>query len=245
LNIYLGDAIGVLGMLPDRSVDAVVCDPPYGVTRNSWDAVIPFAPMWEQLHRIVKPGGAMVFTASQPFSSALVMSNPGEFRHEWVWRKNKATGHLNAKRSPMKAHELILVFCGRAPRYAPQMTGGHKPVAAYYTAHNGENYGDGKQMAGGGSTLRYPKTVIDFPVINNDDPKKVHPTQKPVALLEYLLLTYTREGDTILDFAMGSGTTGVACVNTGRKFIGVESGTEEFEMACLRLLPGVQKETPA
>lgn len=221
-----------------HSVDAVVCDPPYGTTRNAWDAVIPFAPMWEQLHRIVRPGGAMVFTASQPFSSALVMSNPREFRHEWVWHKDRPSGHLNANRAPLKAHELVLVFCASAPFYAPQKTTGHKPSGKFYTRHGGNNYGKeagAPVRAGGGSTERYPRTVQHFQTVNNYGAGKLHPTQKPVALMEYLLRTYTRAGDVVLDFAMGSGTTGEACRNTGRQFIGVESGAAEFSQACARL----------
>lgn len=234
-KLHQGDCIEVMRGLPDAIVDAVICDPPYGTTRNAWDAVIPLEPMWQELRRIVKPGGAMIFTASQPFSSALVMSNPSDFRHEWVWRKNKSTGHLNANRAPMKLHELVLVFCDRAPKYAPQMTYGHPPVNAFYTRHNGRNYGNGAMSAGGGSTQRYPTSIQDFSVVNNDDPNKRHPTQKPIELMEYMVRTYTNTSDTVLDFAMGSGSTGVACMRSGRGFIGIEIDEEQFAYAQIRI----------
>lgn len=229
------DALVAMASLDADSVDAVVCDPPYGTTRNPWDAVIPFEPMWEQLRRVVKPGGAIVLTASQPFASALLMSNPRWFRHDWVWRKNKSTGHLNAKRGPMRQHESVLVFCERAPIYRPQLTEGHPPVNAFYTRRNGDNYGAGFEASGGGATTRYPRSVIDFAVVNNDDPIRVHATQKPVDLMAYLLRTYTNEGDVVLDFAMGSGTTGEACATTGRGFIGIDSDPLIFKVAESRL----------
>jgi site-specific DNA-methyltransferase (adenine-specific) len=191
--------------------------------------------MWSELKRIIKPRGAIVFTASQPFTSALVMSNPSWFRHEWIWHKNKASGYLNAKKAPMKAHENIVVFSEKAPFYNPQMTTGHNPVSAFYTRHNGQNYGEGDSKVGGGSTVRYPRSVQDFPVVNNDDLAKVHPTQKPVALFEYLINTYTRENETVLDFCMGSGTTGEACKKTNRNFIGIEKDFEMFTIAEKRI----------
>lgn len=235
LRLHAGDCLELFDQIEDGSVDAVICDPPYGTTRNAWDSVIPLDAMWAALRRIVKPRGPIVFTASQPFVSALVMSNPDWFRHEWIWHKNKASGHLNAKRAPMKAHESVLVFASGAPTYFPQMTGGHKPMNAYYTSHNGSNYGDGERMTGGGSTLRYPRSVLEFPVVNNDDPSKVHPTQKPLELMEYVVRTYTEAGEIVLDFAMGSGTTGVACRRLDRGFIGFESDPIHFANAEMRI----------
>lgn len=234
-RLWLGDCLDLLREIPAGSVDLAACDPPYGTTRNAWDAVIPLDAMWKELRRIMKPNGAIVLTASQPFASALVMSNPAWFRHEWIWQKNKATGHLNAKRAPMKAHESVLVFSSKAPAYYPQMTTGHAPVNAFYTRDNGSNYGAGNHTAGGGATTRYPRSVQDFAVVNNDDPAKVHPTQKPVAIMEYLVQTYSLPGDTVLDFAMGSGTTGVACMTTGRKFIGMEKDAAYFQAASERI----------
>ena len=234
-NLLNGDCLKLLPQIESGSVDVVICDPPYGTTRNAWDSVIDLERMWGQLERIVSPRGAMVFTAAQPFSSALVMSRPAWFRHEWVWHKNKASGHLNARRMPMRAHELVLVFGRESPEFYPQMTDGHKPMNTFYGNHNGRNYGEGKSMSGGGSTQRYPRSVQDFSVINNDDPEKVHPTQKPLRLIEYLVRTYSRHGQTVLDFAMGSGTTGVACVKLGRGFIGMESDSSTFEIAQRRI----------
>jgi len=235
LTLHCGRAEDLFKLVPDHSVHAVICDPPYGVTRNKWDAIIPLDLMWQELDRILTPNGAAIFTASQPFTSQLVVSNLSGFRHEWIWRKNKASGHLNAKRAPMKAHESILVFAANGLTYTPQMELGHAPMNAYYTSHSGQNYGGAKVMAGGGSTQRYPKSVLDFAVVNNSDPEKFHPTQKPVSMLEYLVRTYTLEGHTVLDFAMGSGSTGEACLNTGREFIGFELEEDMFQLAKQRL----------
>lgn len=222
-KLRCSDALTAMAALPESCISAVVCDPPYGTTRNAWDAVIPLPEMWAALARVVRPGGAIVLLSAQPFTSALVMSNLQQYRHEWVWHKNKATGHLNARRAPMRAHENVLVFCDVAPVYNPQCTVGHAPMNAHYTGHNGSNYGSGRQVTGGGSTARYPRSVQEFPIVNNDDPAKVHPTQKPVALMEYLVRTYTNPEDIVLDFAMGSGTTGEACLRSGRQFVGIDS----------------------
>lgn len=210
----------MMATLPNQSIDLIACDPPYGQTQNSWDSVIPFEEMWKQVWRVCR--GPAVFTAIQPFSSALVMSQVRYFRHEWVWKKNKATGHLNAKKAPMRAHELVLVFSKDTPAYFPQMTTGHAPgnfaIRRTYTP----NYGAQRPTEYGGSTERYPISVQEFPIVNNDSPEKVHPTQKPVELFEYLIRTYSREGDTVLDFCCGSGTTGIACRRTSRSFIGID-----------------------
>lgn len=234
-EVHHGDCLQVMAGMADQSVDLVLCDPPYETTQNAWDTVIPFEPMWAHLWRICR--GPVVLTAIQPFSSALVMSQPQFFRHEWVWEKNKATGHLNAKKAPMRAHELALVFSRKPLLYRPQMTDGHKPgnyaVRRTYTP----NYGSQRPTEYGGSTQRYPRSVQKFPIINNDDPQKMHPTQKPEAWMEYLIRTYSDEGATVLDFAMGSGTTGAACRSTGRRFIGIEKDARYFEFARGRLAP--------
>ena len=234
-RLMLGDCIERMAEIEPGSVDLVLTDPPYGTTACKWDAVIPFQPMWTAVRRVLKPNGAAVFTASQPFTSALVMSNPGEFKHEWVWEKNKATGHLNANRRPMRAHEDVLVFSSAQPLYRPQITDGHRPMNCYTQSGNGDCYGATNRPSGGGSTKRYPRSVQSFAVVNNDSPEKHHPTQKPVALMEYLIRTYTNEGETVLDFTMGSGTTGVACANTGRKFIGIERDPDYFKIAEQRI----------
>jgi site-specific DNA-methyltransferase (adenine-specific) len=170
------------------------------------------------------------------------MSNPAWFRHEWIWHKNKATGHLNAKRAPMKAHESVLVFASKTAAFNTQMTTGHKATSAYYNSHNGSNYGDGKRMCGGGSTLRYPRSVQDFPIINNDDSNKIHPTQKPVALFEYLIKTYTNEGEIVLDNTAGSGTTAIACINTNRRWVCIEKD-ETYASKAVERIKNYQIET--
>lgn len=233
MRLFHGDCLTVLPTLPDGIDDAVCADPPYQVTWNPWDAVIPFDDMWRELWRVCR--GPVVLTAKQPFSSALVMSQVQHFKHEWIWEKNKATGHLNAKKMPMQAHEVALVFGRGVVPYYPQMTEGHRPMNAYTQTSNGQNYGGTKRPSGGGSTMRYPRSVQRFDVVNNDDPSKIHPTQKPVALFEYLIETYTKPGATVLDFCMGSGTTGVAAKATGRKFIGIEKDDGYFAAARERL----------
>jgi len=240
IKLLKGDCLELMKTLPDGSVDMVLTDPPYGTTACKWDSIIPFEPMWEQLKRVTKKNGAIVMTASQPFTSALVMSNPKMFKYDWVWRKNKVTGFLNAKKMPMRNKEDILVFYYSQPTYNPQKTTGHSPVNNY-TKHtsDGDTLGSTKVgISGGGSTERYPVCVQEFSVVNQDGSSqegKYHPTQKPVALMEYLIKTYTNEGDTILDFTMGSGTTGVACKNLNRSFIGIELDEEYFKIAQERI----------
>jgi site-specific DNA-methyltransferase (adenine-specific) len=232
-QLFHGDCLAVMATLPAGSVDLVLVDVPYGQTQNKWDRVVPFDPMWREIWRVCT--GAAVFTAKQPFSSELVLSQRQHFKHEWVWEKNKATGHLNAKKAPMQAHEVALVFSRGACPYWPQMTDGHKPMHAYVQTSNGENYGNTKRPSGGGSTRRYPRSVQRFDVVNNDSPEKVHPTQKPVDMLAYYIETYSQRGATVLDFCMGSGSTGVACRQTGRNFIGIEADPEYFEVARARI----------
>lgn len=232
-SLYLGDCLQIMPSLPAGSVDVTICDLPYGTTQSPWDTILPFEPLWSELDRLCK--GAVVLFASQPFTSALVMSNPRAYRHEWIWEKNKASGHLNAKRRPMLAHESVVVF-GNASAYQPQMTEGHKPGnAATRKDADQRVYGAFKSTTYGGSTLRYPRSVQRFDIVNNDDPDKVHPNQKPTAWLEYLIRTYSREGDTVLDMTMGSGSTGVACARTGRRFIGIERDAEYYAAAERRI----------
>jgi DNA modification methylase len=232
-EVHYGDCLSVMAELPTDSFNMILCDLPYGTTRAKWDAVIPFEPMWEAFNRLCK--GPIVLFAAQPFTSALVMSNPSGFRHEWIWEKNKATGHLNAKRRPMLAHESVLVF-GNATPYQPQMTEGHKPGnAAKHKDRSERLWGSFKSTAYGGSTMRYPRSVQRFDIVNNDDPDRSHQNQKPVPLLRYLLRTYSAEGGKVLDATMGSGSTGVACLDEGRHFCGIESDVDYFETAYVRL----------
>lgn len=235
-EIILGNCIEVMKDIPDDSVDMVMCDLPYGVTaRNKWDIIIPFDELWEQYKRVTKKNAAIVLTAVQPFAAQLVMSNPDMFRYELIWHKNKKTGFLNAKKMPLRAHENIMVFYRKPPTYNPQKTTGHKPVNSY-TKHtsDGMNYGETKRgIKGGGQTDRYPTSVVYAPVVNNDSNEKFHPTQKPVDLFEWLILTYTNENMVVLDNCIGSGTTAIACLNSNRKYIGIEKD-EFYYKECLK-----------
>ena len=230
-NIWLmqGDCLERMKEIPDDSVDLVLTDPPYGTVACSWDSIVPLEPMWEQLKRVIKPNVAVVLMANEPFTSLLVCSNIEEFKYGWDWKKNKATGFLNAKIQPLRCIEDICVFYKKQPTYDPQKTTGHKPVNSF-TKHTSDGDTMGKTkvgISGGGQTDRYPTNIIDFiPVMNNDKSHgdKIHSTQKPVELMEYLIKTYTNEGHTVLDFTMGSGSTIKAANNLGRNSIGIEMG---------------------
>ena len=230
-DLMQGDCLERMKEIPDGSVDMVLTDPPYGTTACKWDTVIDLDSMWAQLKRIVKPDGAIVMTAAQPFTSALVMSNPRWFRYCWVWEKTKPVGHLHAKNRPMSKHEDICVFSKKSPSYNPQGVVAITPKKTKRT-----NKGKIYKEAASKETVRkfrgYPNTVLKFQSQNG----KHHPTQKPVALMEYMIKTYTNEGDTVLDFTMGSGSTGVACANLGRSFIGIELDADYFDIAEKRIL---------
>jgi hypothetical protein len=236
VELIEGDCLEEMATLPSGSVDLILTDLPYGTTQNAWDAVIPFRAMWSEFWRLC-PEGAVVLTAMQPFSSALVMSEPSCFKHEWVWEKNKASGHLNAKRAPMRAHELVLVFSQEPCPYYPQMTEGHKPGNYAMRRTYTSNYGSQRPTEYGGSTLRYPRSVQQFAVVNNDSPERAHPTQKPVELFEYLIATYSAPGAVVLDCCAGSGTTGIAARNTGRNAILIERNPSYYAVAERRLWP--------
>lgn len=223
--IQHADCLKGLTRLDAASVDFVFADLPYGRTQNNWDKIVPIDRLWTQLRRVCKPDAALVFTAIQPFTSLLVVSNLKWFRYEMIWRKNKPRGFLNVKKQPLRVHENVVVFYDQQPRYEPQMTTGHKPVNSY-TKHtsDGTNYGRTKQgVTGGGSTVRYPVTVLDIPVVNNDDPERIHPTQKPKDLPAWFIQSYTRPGDLVLDPTAGSGSTGIAAVSLSRRFIGFDT----------------------
>ncbi|GLI82534.1 methyltransferase [Rossellomorea marisflavi] len=233
-SIYNEECLSGMAKIQNKSIDMILCDLPYGVTnQNKWDQIIPFDKLWEQYNRIIKDNGAIVLTAVKPFSAMLIMSNPKMYRYDIIWKKNKSTGFLNAKKMPLRSHEEILVFYKKLPTYNPQKTEGHKPANTYTkNTSDGSNYGRTKTgISGGGQTDRYPTSIIDIKVMNNDDPDKWHPTQKPVELFEWLIKTYTDEGDLVLDNCMGSGTTALACINTGRNFIGFELDTEYHNRA--------------
>jgi len=226
--------------IPDGSIDMVLTDPPYGTTACKWDSIIPLEPMWEQLKRVIKPNGAIVLTASQPFTSALVMSNPKMFKHEWIWIKNRGSNFANTVREPMKEHESVLVFSRGKWVYNRQMqprTGAGLDRTKYNCAF--ESGSDNYQQFEGRSEntlseLRVPSTWQKFNTATGKE-KVLHPTQKPVALMEYLIKTYTNEGEVVLDFTMGSGTTGVACKNLNRNFIGIELDPDYFNIAEARI----------
>lgn len=238
MTLLLGDCMELLPAIPDRSVDLIVADPPYGTTACKWDSPLPLQDLWPLLWRCLRPDGAVVLTAAQPFTSKLVASALPEFHQALVWRKNKASGHLNAKKRHMVAHEDIIVFARRQPRYTPQMWTSRPSNGARQTKPT-PVYGAQKQTEyPSGRTSRYPRTVLDFPVVNNDGSNggRFHPTQKPVELLAYLIQTYSAVGDTVLDFTMGSGSTGVACLATARDFIGIEKDPDFFAIARDRIV---------
>ena len=225
-----GNCLDVMPWIPDGSVDMVLCDLPYGTTRNKWDSVIPLDKLWGEYKRIVKPDGAIVLFAQTPFDKVLGASNLDMLRYEWIWQKDNGTGFLNAKKMPLKIHENIIVFYQTPPAYNPQMRTGFK----HYTQKSGRgsgNYGVQVSVITENTGDRYPIDVLNF----QRDKSKVHPTKKPVALLEYLIKTYTNEGETVLDNTMGSGSTGVACANTARNFIGIELDPDYFTIAKKRI----------
>lgn len=228
IDLRQGNCLELMRSLPDQSVDLVLCDLPYGTTQNKWDSVIPFDQLWVAYRRVCR--GAVVLTAQAPFDKALGASNLRELKYEWIWEKEMGTGHLNAKKQPMKSHENVLVFYREQPTYNPQFTTG-KPYTTVRKALQSDNYGAQTGCTTVSDGRRYPLTVLKIP----RDPERVHPTQKPVALMEYLIRTYTNAGDTVLDNCMGSGTTGVACVNTNRNFIGMELNAEYFSLATQRI----------
>ena len=233
-KIIKGDCLEVMEDIPDKSIDMILCDLPYGTTACKWDVIIPFEPLWKQYKRIIKDNGAIVLTASQPFTSALVMSNIKWFKYEWIWEKTQATGMLNANKQPLKSHENILVFYQKQPTYNPQKTQGHKPMNSgtkkSVILNKSNVYGKVKaDLSFGGNTDRYPRTNLIFK--SDKQTNYLHPTQKPVALFEYLIETYTNEGDLVLDNCAGSGTTGVACKNLNRNFILIEKESEYCKIA--------------
>lgn len=227
-RIYQRDCIEGMRLLPDKSIDMILCDLPYGTTACKWDSVIPFEPLWEQYERVIKGNGAIVLTASQPFTTALANSNLRLFRYAWVWEKEQGVNFLMAKKQPLKVHEDILVFYKKQPTYNPQMTKGKPYISG--KGDSGDVTGRVKKIQTKNEGTRYPRSVIRF---NRE--VGLHPTQKPVALFEYLIRTYTNEGEIVLDNCMGSGTTAVAAVRTNRKFIGFELEREYVEIANKRL----------
>lgn len=272
-TLLCGDCMDLLHAIPDKSVDFIFCDLPFGTTQNEWDKPLPMEDyimcdgfrltkaeyllyaysngtthadaqtywktnkqtgLWTHYKRIIKDRGCIALFCQTPFDVQLGNSNLKMLKYEWIIEKTKATGFFNAKKAPLKAHEKVLIFYKKAPTYTPQMTSGHPP-AHTFTKHTGDGncYGKSKSVSGGGSTLRYPRDVLKFKW--DTQKSALHSTQKPVELLEYFLKTYTNEGDVVLDNCMGSGSLGVACLNTGRHFIGIEKNTAIYEGAKQRI----------
>ena len=236
-KIYNEDCLEGMKRIADGSVDMILCDLPYGTTQCKWDTVIPFEPLWEQYRRVIKPNGAIVLTASQPFTSALVMSNPKMFKYDWCWKKNAGSNFGCVKFQPMKEHESVLVFYSGRAMYNPQMqeraeSGKNRVKTVVNYSTKTELVGDSlhNSISSIRPALRYPSSVQLF---NRE--RGLHPTQKPVALFEYLIKTYTNPGELVLDNCMGSGTTAIACMNTNRNFIGFEMDKGYYGIACNRI----------
>lgn len=232
-RIYNEDCLEGMKRIPDGSVDMILCDLPYGTTACSWDTIIPFEPLWEQYERVIKDNGAIVLTASQPFTSALVMSNPKLFKYDWVWKKNVNSNFMLVNKQPLRHHETVLVFYKKQPIYNPQMTKGE-----FYTRKRGDEeklnsdlFLSNFKRKNSSSDLRHPITVLEMP----REERQIHPTQKPVVLFEYLIKTYTNKNETVLDNCMGSGTTAIACMNTERNYIGFELDKTYYEKSLERI----------
>ena len=227
IKLLQGDCLNLMKNIPDNSVDMILCDLPYGTTQNKWDTIIPLEPLWEEYKRVSK--GAIVLTATQPFSSILVSSNLDMFKYQWVWVKSKITGVLNAKKMPVRKHEQVLIFAKKSIVYNAQGLVAKNTI----TKQGGcsDNYGNRATTDYVQEFTNWPRDVLEIP----SEGKTQHPTQKPVALMEYLIRTYTNKGETVLDNCMGSGTTGVACINTNRNFIGIEMDENYFSIAKNRI----------
>lgn len=236
------DCFNVFSSIKDKSIDAIICDLPYGTTKCAWDSILPLDKLWIEYKRVIKDSGVIILFAQTPFDKVLGVSNLEWLKYEWIWEKPQATGYFNAKKMPMKAHENILIFYNKLPKFFPQKTTGHKPVNSYTkkvdVCNKTEVYGKvTKDISGGGETDRYPRSVQIF---SSDKQKNkldgtIHPTQKPLSLLEMLIKSYTEEGDIILDNTMGSGTTNLAALRLNRKSIGIEKDKKYFDIAVKRL----------
>lgn len=239
VELHQGDCLEILPKIKDQSVDMILTDPPYGTTACKWDSVIPLEPMWEQLKRIIKPNGAIVLFGCEPFSSFLRCANILQYKYDWVWQKDKATNHLNSKKMPMRRNENISVFYKCQCLYVPQLRKkDQKNIRPPTTKRKqADNYGSMTKESRRQIPLdmTYPNETLKFRGCFGDRGKSLHPTQKPVALMEYLIKTYTLENEIVLDFTMGSGTTGVACKNLNRKFIGIEKDEKYFKIAKERI----------
>jgi site-specific DNA-methyltransferase (adenine-specific) len=233
MKLIHGECLEEMAKLPDGCIDMVMTDPPYGTTACKWDSIIPLEPMWEQLKRVIKPNGAIVMTASQPFTTTLISSNMKMFKYEMTWVRAHKSGHLNAKKRPMVAHENVVVFYSKQPLYDNVKHKKSKRAGMPASPSSAEAY---RELENQDKYVR-PSYVSKDSVISGYavEDRGSHPTQKPVALMEYLIRTYTNEGETVLDFTMGSGTTGVACANLNREFVGIELDGSYYDVACKRI----------
>ena len=231
--IYNMDCLDGMKLIPDKSIDMILCDLPYGTTKCKWDTVIPFEPLWEQYERIIKDNGVIALTASQPFTTKLINSNINLFKYEWIWEKSKATGFALCNKRPMKAHENVCIFYKKQPTYNPQKTEG-KPYKQRLGTQESKEFSTGTKRNDNTTGLRYPRSVVYFKTAESEG-KQVHPTQKPLALFEYLINTYTNEGELVLDNCIGSGTTAIACLNTNRNYIGFELDEKYYKTAVDRI----------
>ena len=235
IELWQGDCLELMKNIPDKSIDAIITDLPYGTTRCKWDTIIPFEPLWKQYNRVIKDNGAIVLFGTEPFASHLRLSNLKNYKYDWIWDKVKGTGFLNAKKQPMRNHELISVFYKKQCTYNPQKTYGHKMKKSYRSKDlQTEVYGEMKNDYIYESTERYPRSIQVFSTDTQNS--SLHPTQKPVALIEYLIKTYTNEGEIILDSCAGSMTTGVAAINTNRKVICIENDENIFDVGRNRII---------
>ena len=244
IDLRKGNCLEVMKDIPDNSIDAIITDPPYGTTACKWDSVIDFNLMWEQLNRIIKPNGAIVLFGSEPFSSALRMSNIKNFKYDWIWDKKRITNPMMAKKQPLRQHEVVSVFYKKQPTYNP-VPYIKNTVGVLSKKNIGKSHTTGTLVinklivSDNSKKTGYPRTLLtQIPVINNlsKDKSGLHPTQKPILLMEYLIKTYTNENETVLDFTMGSGSTGVAAKNLNRNFIGIEMDDDYFNIAKERIL---------
>ncbi len=231
-KIICGDSIEVMKKIPDESVDMILCDLPYGTTKNKWDSIINLDNLWEQYERIIKPNGAIVLTAVQIFASQLVMSRPNLFKYDLIWKKTVASGQLNVNRMPLRTHEHILIFYKKPPVYNQQFTKGKPYTIDRKATYKGEGYNKQTDSFKSNNGFRHPTSVLEF---SNPRIKGGHPTQKPVKLFEWLVKTYTNKGDLVLDNTIGSGTTAIACINNGRDYIGIELSKKYCKMCDKRI----------